>query len=476
MNQSQDNPFRALPRVDDLLDLFADHQLFEEVSRTALRNAIREDLDEARATIKDEQLDADDIRIRYEHKRCLKRLQSRLKARQQRVHVGAINGTGVVLHTGLGRAVLSEAATAAIQEASGYTILEVERSSGHRNRREDGVTELLREITGAPAATVVNNNAAATLITLAALAAGKEVIVARSQLVEIGGSFRIPDILKQSGARLVEVGCTNKVHLRDYEQAITDNTGLILRVHCSNYRIVGFTSEVSVEELVKLGQQHHIPVMDDLGSGCFVDLSPYGLPHEPRVQDSVAFGSNVITFSGDKLLGGPQAGLIIGDADIIGRIRKHPLCRAMRPDKLTFSALEATLKHYQDMEQALSRVPVLHMLTQSPTELEQRAHELKQQLDDEQLSTELSVVPDSSKVGGGAYAVESLDSYCLGLVPLKGRLEDWARRLRLAQPPVFVRIKDERLLIDLRTVLESQEAQLVEVLIRAFRAQPATLR
>lgn len=461
------NPYRALPPVDDLLARALQLPNFADESKKLLVAEIRGDLDDARGLIRDKDLDGEAVTNYYQWERFVKRLTKRVAERHQRIYIGAINATGVVLHTGLGRAILPKEARDALVDASGFTILEVDRFSGQRNRREDGIATLLKELTGAPAATVVNNNAAATMICLSALAKGKEVIVARGQLVEIGGSFRIPDILEESGATLVEVGTTNKVHLRDYENAITENTGLILRIHTSNFRVVGFTSEVPVAELVTLGNKHDVLVMDDLGSGALFDLSPYGLPHEPLIQDSLATGAHVVCFSGDKLLGGPQAGLIVGLEEPLHLIRKHPLYRAMRPDKLILAALEGALQIYRRPEHVRELIPVLRMLTATKQSLGQRADAFKNALGE--LDARLEIVVDSSKVGGGAYAVESLPTHCLAIAPNDMSANDLSERLRRYQTPIFTRIKDDRVLLDLRTIQPDQEGVLVEALQSILR-------
>ncbi|MDF1665176.1 MAG: L-seryl-tRNA(Sec) selenium transferase [Planctomycetota bacterium] len=462
------NPYRALPAVDDLLARALELDQFAQESKKLLVAEIRGDLDDARDAIRDQALDGEAVTNFYVWERFLKRLIKRVKERHQRIYVGAINATGVVLHTGLGRAILPKEAQEAILDASGFTILEVDRLSGQRNRREDGIATLLKELTGAPAATVVNNNAAATMICLSALAKGKEVIVARGQLVEIGGSFRIPDILEESGAKLVEVGTTNKVHLRDYENAITENTGLILRVHTSNYRVVGFTSEVPVADLVTLGNKHDVLVMDDLGSGALFDLSPYGLPHEPLIQDSLATGAHVICFSGDKLLGGPQAGLIIGLEEPVTLIRKHPLYRAMRPDKLILAALEGSLQIYRRPEHVRELIPVIRMLTACKEGLGKRAQAFHNTLGE--LDAEIEVIEEGSKVGGGAYAVESLPTYCVAINPKDMSAGDLGEKMRRYTTPIFVRIKENRVLLDMRTIQPEQEETVAESLRSILKA------
>lgn len=375
--------------------------------------------------------------------------------------VRAINATGVVLHTGLGRAPLSPAAREAIAEAArGYCVLEIDRETGERGERETGVAALLRELTGAEAATVVNNNAAACLLALAALCRGREVIVARGQLVEIGGSFRIPEVMAESGARLREVGATNKVRLADYERAIGPETGAILKVHTSNFRVVGFHEEVPLASLAALARERGLLLLEDLGSG---NLEPDVA--EPPVRESIAAGANVVTFSGDKLLGAPQAGLCVGRKDAIARMRRHPLFRAVRPDKLTLAGLEATLRLYRG-EGAAARVVALRMLTAPAAEIERRARALAARIPG------ATVVACESQAGSGALPAVPIPSFAVALAPGGGALAGagaaaLAARLRAGTPPVFARVQKETVLLDLRTVLEDEEDELARAIERA---------
>lgn len=450
---------RQLPAVDALVSDPAFAGLIDAFGRRLVTDAVRADLQALRAGIATGTFE-DEVHAFVLPEACAARAARRLEAQARPACGRALNATGVVLHTGLGRAPLSDEARRAVAQACGFAVVEVERDTGQRGRRDDATSALLRELSGAESATAVNNNAGATLITLAALAAGRPVIVSRGQLVEIGGSFRIPDVMAQSGARLVEVGTTNRTHLRDYERALDEHpdAALLLRVHTSNFRVVGFTSEVSTAELAELGRRRGVPVMDDLGSGCFVDLSPMGLPREPRVQDSVAAGAAVITFSGDKLLGGPQAGLIVGQRALVDRVRAHPLYRALRPDKLALAALEATLIAYRDPERAARTLPALKMLTAGVDELEARARAMSEALVRAVPSLFVAVVPGASKVGGGSYAVEELPTRLVTIAPPAGwRLELLARRLRERDPAVFARIHDDRLVLDPRTLLGPDE-------------------
>lgn len=392
----------------------------------------------------------------------------RVEAASQRSLRRAINATGVVLHTGLGRAVLSRAAADAVSEAArSHSLLEVDPASGERGSRLAHVSGLLRELTGAEDALVVNNNAAAVFLAVSALAAGREVVIARGQLVEIGGSFRIPDVIRQAGARLVEVGTTNKVRVSDYAEAITPDTALLLRVHPSNFRIVGFTEEPSLADLAALGRERGIPVMDDLGSGALVDLTRYGLVAEPTVHASVRAGAEVITFSGDKLLGGTQAGFVIGQSKLLTRLKRHPLMRVLRVDKLTLAALEATLRLYRDEAVAMREVPTLAALTASRETLRARAEAMRQALQGLGLSADLE--EGISQVGGGSLPGEELPTTLVCVTIPSQSAAAVARRLRLHDPSIWGRVQRDRLVFDLRTVREDEAAEIVEAFEKMIR-------
>ncbi len=365
-----------------------------------------------------------------------------------------INATGVVLHTNLGRAPLGKEVLRNIcLVAQGYANLEFDLQSGERGSRDTHVEEILTKISGAEAALVVNNNAAAVLLALNTLAEGKEVVVSRGELVEIGGSFRIPDVMKKSGAILKEVGTTNRTHLHDYAQALNDKTALLLKVHTSNFRILGFTAEVSLNDLVKLGRNKGLPVMQDLGSGCFLDLSQYGLPQEPAVPEVLRAGVDLVTFSGDKLLGGPQAGIILGQKKYIDLIKKNPLNRAVRIDKLTLAGLEATLRTYLNPEKVIAQIPVLKMLTYSELELKKRAIRLKRTIARELSSLcQVQIKKENSPVGGGALPLHHLPTWVIALRPLKISASEMEKRLREQEPPIIARIQEEEILLRLRTI------------------------
>ncbi len=459
---------RHIPPVDEVLNNSVIASLTKSAPRPIVLQAIRdtitqlrEELTTGRLPVQPE-LQSRDFFMSLIVQRALDqaRSQNRPKLRQ------VINASGVVLHTNLGRAVLAESARQAINNAaSGYSNLEMDLSTGKRGSRYAPVEQLLAQLTGAEAALVVNNNAAAVLLALSTLANGREVIVSRGQLVEIGGSFRIPDVMAQSGSRLVEVGTTNKTYPTDYQRAITPETALLLHVHTSNYRIVGFTRETTTAELVDLSRTSKLPVMSDLGSGSLIDLSVYGLPAEPTVQQVVKDGTDVVTFSGDKLLGGPQAGIIVGKKDYIDRMKKNPLTRAVRIDKFTVAALEATLREYIDSKTAWQRIPTLGMLSADINILKLRADSLTEKLTaaagDRALCTPIQTF---SAVGGGALPTAGLPSWGVEVVPRGMTVLELAGRLREEQPAIIGRLQDEKLLLDLRTILPGEESVLVKVL------------
>jgi L-seryl-tRNA(Ser) seleniumtransferase len=436
---------RRLPSVDRLLKEQAAVQLAEQYPRDLVVQALRETLEDARSDIRAGAALPSTTTILEMAKR---RLESAFRPSLRPV----INATGVIVHTNLGRAPLSDDALRAVQlVAGGYSNLEYRLEEGLRGSRHEHVTELLRRITGAEDAIAVNNNAAAVLLTLSALAQGREVIVSRGQAVEIGGGFRIPDVLRQSGAKLVEVGTTNRTYLRDYEEAITENTALLLHVHPSNFRVEGFVHSTSIDELVSLGRSKKIPVVDDLGSGSFIDSSRYGLQHEPLVQERIESGVDLVCFSGDKLLGGPQAGLIAGKSRYVEQLRRHPLARAIRVDKMTIAALSATLRHYL-LRDAERKIPVWRMISIPLGEIEARASRLARRLRRGGLAVEL--IPGLSTIGGGSLPGETLPTQLIaissgaeGLAPL-----EMAARLRRMDPPVVARLERSLLLLDLRTV------------------------
>ena len=448
---------QSLPSVEELLQSDEVKALRDSAPRAALLAAIRGAMAGIRETI----LHADEKNLagiptdRRVWTQRIRHEAERLLAPSLRP---VINATGVIVHTNLGRSLLAPEALGAVAEAaSRYSNLEFDLEAGERGSRYIHVEGLLCRLTGAEAATVVNNNAGAVLLSLSALARGKEVIVSRGELVEIGGSFRMPDVMAESGALLVEVGTTNKTHPRDYEAAIGPETALLLKVHTSNYRILGFTQEVPLDTLVRIGRGRDVPVMDDLGSGCLVDLREWGLEPEPMVQEALAAGADLVTFSGDKLLGGPQAGLILGRRELVERIRRHPFNRALRIDKLTLAALEATLRLYWDPNEARRRIPTLRMIAMGREDLRPRAQRLARRLRKTlPSSVRLSVRPDRSQVGGGALPLLELPTWVLGIQAegiSTARLE---RALRRGDPPVIARVEREELVLDLRTIQDEE--------------------
>ena len=379
----------------------------------------------------------------------------------------AVNATGVVLHTNLGRAPLAESARRAVADAAGYAVLEIDAATGTRGSRQAHVAGLLRELTGAEEGLAVNNNAAAVLLALTALARGRDVVVSRGELVEIGGSFRMPDIMAAGGCRLVEVGTTNKTYLHDYEAALGPETALLVKVHRSNFAMRGFVHDVDAAELAALGRRASVPLLFDMGSGAFVDLASRGLPAEPTLASAVAAGVDVVTASGDKLLGGPQAGLIVGRREPLARIRAHPLARALRIDKLDLAALEATLRIYRDPDRAWDEIPVLRCLAREAGALEAAARDLAARAAEAIAeAAEVEVIPTVSEAGGGALPGAELASWAVAVRPGAGGPEAWDRRLRRHRPPVFARIADDRLLLDVRTLDQAD----LEPLLAALRA------
>ena len=381
-----------------------------------------------------------------------------------------INATGVVIHTNLGRSILSDRALRNITNIAGsYSNLEYEISQGKRGTRYSHIKDILKELSSAEDALVVNNNAAAVFICLSTFAREREVIVSRGELVEIGGSFRIPEVMKSSGVFLREVGTTNKTHFSDYKNALSGNTGLILKIHQSNYKIIGFTEEVSLKDLLKLGREFRIPVMADLGSGCIIDLEKYGIYGEPDVQSIIKTGIDIVTFSGDKLLGGPQAGIILGREKLIRKIQKNPLLRAMRIDKLTLASLEATLLQFLDDQKAVQEIPTLRMLTQSPDTIKRRAKKIYTPLlKAVSLKARVEITANRSQAGGGALPEVDFPTFVISIKPSVLSVNMLEKKIRLSTPPVIARIKDDALILDARTVQDKEIKSLVHCLISAF--------
>jgi L-seryl-tRNA(Ser) seleniumtransferase len=449
---------RKLPSVDRLLQDEAVAALAERWGHELAVTATRETLDAARQAIRAGETAPPTVAL-------VSAIKVRLAACLRPTLYPIVNAAGVIIHTNLGRAPLSAEARAAMDAvAVGYSNLEYDLAAGERGSRYVHAEELLCRLTGAEAALVVNNNAAAVLLVLMALAQGREVIISRGQLVEIGGGFRIPDVMRQSGARLVEVGTTNRTYIHDCEAAISAESAALMRVHHSNFRLLGFVHEPSVEELVTLAAQRGLYLFDDLGSGTLLDTAPYGLTHEPTIQESIAAGASLVTCSGDKLLGGPQAGIILGRADLVAQLKRFPLTRALRVDKITLAGLQATLRHYL-LGEATVKVPVWRMIGLDEASLGKRARVWIRKL--KGLGVEAQVVPGCSTVGGGSLPGETLPTRLVALAA--GSPDAVAARLRTGEPPVIARIQDDRLVLDPRTVLPEQDAVLLGCVAKAVQ-------
>ena len=456
--------YRSLPKIDELLATERVVALLADAPRPVVVDALRDALDAAR-----EAIGAGTRTAVFTTDEILTDAAARVATAQTKSLRRVINATGIIIHTNLGRSVLApEAVQAMVEVAGAYSTLEYDIEQGVRGSRHSHVESLLCELTGAEAAIAVNNNAAAVVMCIAAFARGREAIVSRGELIEIGGSFRIPDIMAESGAKMVEVGSTNKTHLKDYKKAISPNTGLMLKVHTSNYRVIGFTAEVSLAEMVELGRAHGVAVMEDLGSGVLVDLSRFGLPRERTVQDALAGGADIVTCSGDKLFGGPQAGIIFGTKEAIATLKAHPLARAMRLDKMTLAALEATLRLYRDPEAALRTIPTLRMLTMPIQECREAATSLADKIAAVVgANGSVQVLDEITRAGGGALPMEDVPTAVVAVelnACAAGQLE---ARLRTEGPvPIVARIKDDRLLLDPRTLLPGDEDEILAALGR----------
>ena len=456
MEERAKNLLRELPSVDRLLKHPKSEPLLTRFNRDYVTEKCREVLDELRQSIRlGKPLDDGEL----DDERILGRIEKQIDRNQQPGLMRVINATGTVLHTNLGRALLPQAAIEAVRQAGMHPVnLEYDLDQGKRGKREESIERLLLDLTGAEAATVVNNNAAAVLLGLNTAATGKEVVVSRGELIEIGGSFRIPEIMAKSGAVLKEVGSTNRTHPEDYEKAIGKKTALLLKVHTSNYKIVGFVAEVGLAELVAIGRRHKIPVMEDLGSGALIDLSRYGLPKEPLVAERVRLGADIITFSGDKVLGGPQAGLVVGKKSWIAQMNKNPLKRALRCGKLTLAALEATLALYQQSADVAEEVPTLKAFTRPLQEIEEIGRRalpgLEKALGE---GFQLSLEDSTAQIGSGALPTEEIPSKVIAIRHRSLGPERIAEKFRRARPPILGRIREDRFLLDLRTIFNPND-------------------
>ncbi len=447
---------RNLPSVTELLKSDTATAWARERPSALVTDCVRRAVSEARQQILqtvDGQPSAKPVTTEAVLQRASELLQQALAPRLRE----AINATGIILHTGLGRAVFPGGVVESmLSELKGYCTLAVDRQSGDRIERDELVEPILTELTGAEAATVVNNNAAGTMLVLAALAAQKEVIVSRGQLIEIGGSFRLPEVMAQSGARLVEVGATNRTHLKDYTNAVTAETAAILRVHPSNYRVVGFTSEVALPDLAELAHQRHTLLIDDLGAGALVELELFGLPHEPTVRESIEAGADLVLFSGDKLIGASQCGVIVGRKALVDRLRKHALMRAVRVDKTCLMVLERTLHLFRDPERLRREHPTYRMICAPLEALKMRAEDLARRIAASVPQAEVKVTNSHAYLGSGSLPTEAIPSHAVALAVPGVSASELARRLRLDEACVFGRIENDRVLLDLRTLTEDQ--------------------
>ena len=460
--------FAQLPSVDEVLNNNKIIDILNEYPRNIVIECIREAIEEKRRCIielKEEnfnefKVSLDEIVTNIVNKCNLKYSLSLKKV---------INATGTVIHTNLGRSLLSESLKDELwQSASRYSNLEYDIDKGERGSRYTHLTETIKRLTGAEDVLVVNNNAAAVLLVLSTMAKGGEAIVSRGELVEVGGSFRIPSIMALSGADLVEVGSTNKTHMKDYEEAITENTKVLMKVHTSNYRILGFTQSVEVDELCEIGKKHNIPVIEDLGSGVFIHVSKYGLTYEPTVLDSIRKGADIVTFSGDKMLGGPQAGIIVGKKEYISQMKKNQLTRALRVDKLTICALEATLRMYLDEEKAIKEIPTLRMLTYTMEELEEKANALYSKLENLNTYANIRIEDGLSQVGGGSMPLETINSKVIAITPNNMNVSTLEKKLRLSDSHVIARVYEDKYVLDIRTIFEDEFDILAKEIERAL--------
>ena len=460
MNEKQ-KLLSDLPSVDEILKSEKGLAWLDKYPRRYVLQGIREGIDKRRKEI------LEGLSAGLSDEVMMGGIEDIIRRLSAHSLIPLINATGVVIHTNLGRSVLSERALENIRRVSeSYSNLEYDIAKGKRGKRYSHIKRILRDVTGAEDALIVNNNAAAVLLCLNALSKGKEVIVSRGELVEIGGSFRMPDVMVSSGAILREVGTTNKTHLYDYEKAINENTSMILKIHKSNFRIVGFTEEVSIEDLVKLGGKHQIPVMYDLGSGCLIDFRQFGIHDEPSVKEIVKTGVDLTTFSGDKLLGGPQGGVIVGTKKYIERIQKNPMTRAMRIDKLTLAGFEATLMEYVDEERVVENIPTLRMLLQKPEKIKTRANKISRRLKSEIKDADIRIMQDSSRAGGGALPEMDLPTYVVAIKSDRISVNELEERLRKGDPPIITRIKGDSLIIDARTIMDKDH----EVLVKGMKS------
>lgn len=460
--------YRMIPKVDILMECAEIKKLCTEIKREYVLESVRKVTEDLRKFINDSE---DKIEIEKKINSIMEDIIEEIKVYTSFHMKRVVNGTGTILHTNLGRAVISQdSADRILKLVTGYSNLEYDLDEGARGSRYSHFEKLITSITGTEAAMAVNNNASAVLLILSALCRGREVVVSRGELVEIGGSFRVPEVMEQSGCSLMDVGTTNKTHLYDYEDAINENTAALLKVHTSNYRIVGFTESVAVEELAELAHSHGIPLIEDIGSGVLIDLSRYGLEYEPTVQASVKAGADIVCFSGDKLLGGPQAGIIVGKKALIDKIKKHPLTRALRIDKFTAIALECVFHEYIYEERAVKNIPVLKLINKDINDIKRNAELLYERLNFElDGQCEIKLESCQSQIGGGSLPLEKIESFALLIKPFNMTTAALERKMRQMETPVIGRVINDFLLIDLRTVLEGEEEIILENFKKIFK-------
>lgn len=451
---------RSLPKIDELLKEEVVNNEINSTMRTIVVEALRETIDNYREFILKDSISE------YSKENILESFLELLEEKKSSKFKKVINAAGVIIHTNLGRSLLAKKALEnVINVSDNYNNLEYDLKKGQRGSRYSHVEELINKVTGAEAAMVVNNNAAAVMLVLNTLCKDKEAIVSRGQLVEIGGSFRVPDVMTFSGAKLIEVGTTNRTHLYDYENNINENTGVLLKVHTSNFKILGFTEDISVEELVQLGNEKDVPVIEDIGSGTLIDFSKYGFAYEPTVQESIKKGVDVVTFSGDKMLGGPQAGIIIGKKKYIDRMKKNQLTRALRIDKMTLAALEGTLKYYLDEKEAVKNIPTLHMILSSKDEQKKRAQRFKRKLQSKIKNFKFTIEEDYSMVGGGSMPTERIETYVIKVKSDQFSPQELERKLRENKNPIIIRVSNNEVILDVRTIFDKDFDTIVDAFV-----------
>ncbi|SIQ71707.1 L-seryl-tRNA(Sec) selenium transferase [Halanaerobium kushneri] len=461
---------QSIPAVNDFLAAPEAGLLIEKYSRKEFLKVLREELNKirsqiinSRGEIQKDEFDYSSLNIKI----IINNLAEKLKLESNVGIKKAINATGVIIHTNLGRSVLAKEALNKVMEVSeNYSTLELDLKSGQRGYRSKKVKKIFKDLTGAESAVVVNNNAAAVMLILTALMRDKEVVISRGEMVEIGGSFRIPEVMENSGAILKEVGSTNRVYVKDYLNAVSEKTGAFIKVHPSNYRIEGFTHSVKTSELVRVAKKNNLPVIEDLGSGIIFNLSEYGLPDEPTVKERIEAGIDILTFSGDKLLGGPQAGIIVGRKKYLNQIESHPMMRALRVDKMTLAALEETLNLYYNFDEAVKKIPTLKMITEKPENVKSKAQQLLNKIKKVE-GLKIELVKTEARVGGGAFPVSTFDSYGLAVETGTKDIENLVSKLRTSKNSVIARIQADRAIFDLKTVRSIQLDQLAASINKA---------